>query len=159
MHPEILQQQEKLQHLFQQAEQLQQIDDIDDETKSGFVSYLCVRTSGYIESSVKTILREYVKSKTNNVPIVSFVDKQLGYTLTPRREQILDLVGQFNLKWRENLKDSTKGRLDDSLDSIVSNRNKVAHGANAVIHLSNLKEHFEDAQKVVELVYNECDPP
>ena len=159
MHPEILQQQEKLQHLFQQAEQLQQIDDIDDETKSGFVSYLCVRTSGYIESSVKTILREYVKSKTNNAPIVSFVDKQLDYTLTPRREQILALVGQFNSKWRENLRDSTKGRLGDSLNSIVINRNKVAHGANAVIHLSNLKEYFEDAQKVVELVYNECDPP
>jgi len=158
MYPEILQQQEKLQHLFEQAEQLQKIDEVDVEIKSGFVSYLCVRTSGYVESSVKTILREYVESKTNNAPIVSFVDKQLDYTLTPRREQILALVGQFNSKWRENLRDSIKGRLGDSLHSIVVNRNKVAHGDDVVLSLEDLKKYFEDAQEVVELVYNECDP-
>ncbi len=158
MYPEILQQQEKLQHLFEQAEQLQKIDEVDVEIKSGFVSYLCVRTSGYVESSVKTILREYVKSKTSNAPTVSFVDKQLDYTLTPRREQILALVRQFSSEWEENLKDSTRGRLGDSLRSIVTNRHNIAHGVDVDISLEDLKKYFADAQEVVELVYNECDP-
>ncbi len=158
MHPEIIQKQEKLQHLFEQAEQLQQIDKVDVEIKSGFVSYLCVRTSGYVESSVKTILREYVKSKTSNTApdITNFVNKQLDTTFNPRPSEVLKLIGQFNSKWRENLRDAIKGRLGDSLDSIVVNRNRVAHGVDVNLSLRDLGKWFEDAQEVVELVYSEC---
>ena len=155
MHPEILQQQDKLQHLFEQAHQLQERDDIDDEIKVQFVWYLCVRTSGYVESSIKTILREYVKSKTSDIPTANFVNRQLRY-LTPYRNEILKLVGQFNSKWRESLRDSTKGELGDSLDSIVVNRHEIAHGSDVTLSLRDLGKWFADAQKIVELVYSEC---
>ena len=155
MHPEILHQQEKLRHLFEQAEQLQQIDGVDDEIRAQFVWYLCVRTSGYVESSVKMILREYVKSKTSDIPTANFVNRQLRY-LTPYRDEILKLVGQFNSKWRESLRDSTKGELGDSLDSIVVNRHEIAHGSDVNLSLRDLGKWFEDAQEVVELVYSEC---
>ena len=157
MHLEILRQQEKLQHLFEQAKQLQQIDDIDVETKLGFAAYLCVRTSGYVEFAVKMILREYVKSKTGRTShIANFVDKQLERTLSPRRDQILDLVGQFNSEWKENLRGSIDSELGDSLKSIVINRNNVAHGSDVNLSLRDLGKWFEDAQKIVDLVYSEC---
>ena len=156
MHPEILQQREKLRHLFKQATHLQKNDDIDDETKSGFVSYLCVRTSGYVESSVKTILRKYVESKTNDKSTVNFAHSQLE-RLTPRRSQILELVGQFNEEWKKSLGNSiTVVDLGDSLGSIVKNRKDIAHGVDVDLSLADLGEWFEDAQEVVELVYNEC---
>ena len=157
MHPEILQQQDKLQHLFEQAKQLQQIDDIDVETKLGFAAYLCVRISGYVEFAVKMILRKYVKSKTGGTShIANFVDKQLERTLSPRRDQILDLVGQFNSEWKENLRVSINNELGDSLRSIVTNRNNIAHGSDVTLSLRDLGKWFADAQKIVELVYSEC---
>ena len=158
MHPEIIQKQEKLQHLFEQAEQLQQIDKVDVEIKSGFVSYLCVRTSGYVESSIKTILREYVKSKTDNTAphIANFVNEHLDSSLNPRRDHILGLVGKFNSEWKENLRVSIDNELGDSLKSIVINRNNIAHGSDVGLSLRDLGKWFEDAQEVVELVYSEC---
>lgn len=158
MHPEILQQQDKLQHLFEQAHQLQERDDIDDEIKVQFVWYLCVRTSGYVESSIKTILREYVKSKTDNTApyIANFVNKYLDSTFNPRRSEVLRLVGQFNSKWRESLRDSINNELGDSLKSLVINRNNIAHGNDVTLSLRDLGKWFADAQKIVELVYSEC---
>ena len=155
MHPEILQQQDKLQHLFEQAHQLQERDDIDDEIKVQFVWYLCVRTSGYVESSIKTILREYVKSKTSDIPTANFVNRQLRY-LTPYRNEILKLVGQFNSEWKENLRISINNELGDSLRSIVTNRNNIAHGSDVTLSLRDLGKWFADAQKIVDLVYSEC---
>ena len=157
MHQEILQKQEKLQHLFEQAEELQKIDDIGGETKLGFAAYLCVRTSGYVEFAVKTILREYVKSKAGRTShITNYVDKQLERALNPNRDHILDLVGQFNPEWKENLKVSINNELGDSLRSIVINRNNIAHGVDVDLSLKDLRKWFADAQKVVELVYSEC---
>ncbi len=157
MHPEILQQQERLQHLFEQAKQLQQIDDIDVETKLGFAAYLCVRISGYVEFAVKMILRKYVESKTGGTShIANFIDKQLERTLSPRRDHILELVGQFNSEWKENLRISINNELGDSLRSIVTNRNNIAHGSDVTLSLRDLGKWFADAQKIVELVYSEC---
>lgn len=155
MHPEIIQKQEKLQHLFKQAKQLQKNDDIDDEAKSGFVSYLCVRTSGYVESSVKTILRGYVESKTSDKPTVNFAHSQLE-RLTPNRGQILGLVGQFNEEWKKSLGNSITVDLGGALGSIVKNRHDIAHGVDVDLSLADLEKHFVAAQEVVELVYNEC---
>ncbi len=163
MHPEILQQREKLRHLFKQAKHLQKNDDIDDETKSGFVSYLCVRTSGYVEFAVKMILRKYVESKTDDKPTVNFAHSQLK-RLTPNRDNILGLVGQFDEEWKKSLGnsitvvdlDGTVVDLGGSLGSIVKNRHDIAHGVDVDLSLADLEKHFIAAQEVVELVYSEC---
>ncbi len=154
MHREVVEQEIKLIRLFKQAKQLQNHDDIDDETKSGFVSYLCVRTSVYVESSVKTILREYVRSKTSDLPTNNFVNANLR-NLTPRRDQIISLVRQFDHGWSENLKKRTED-FGDSLNAIVVHRNEIAHGEDVDISLHDLEQHFRHAREVVELVYNEC---
>ena len=162
MHPEILDQQNRLERLFEQAQQLQQMSDIDDETKSGFISYLCICTSGYIESSIKTILRKYVESETSDIKLpqtINFVENQLeSYRLTPQRAQILELIGQFNPKWRRNLSHSINKELGSSLSSIVQHRNNIAHGAIVYLVLKDLKKNSDDAKEIVQLVYAECEP-
>lgn len=156
MHPEILYQQEKLQHLFEQAYQLQKNDDIDNEIKVQFVWYLCVRTSGYVETSVKTILSEYMSSQTDSA---SIIDEQFRYSRGMKFREIAKLVGQFSSKWEKRLRDGTSEKLKRSLYSIVTNRNSIAHGYDVVLSLRELKKYFADAQQVVKLVHDTCDPP
>jgi hypothetical protein len=157
MYLEIIRQQERLKRLFRQADELQRNSEIDEEVKAQFIWYLCVRTSGYLEYSIKTILRKYVQSNTGSTPyIANFVNSQLDFTLNPRRDRILDLVGKFNRSWKDNLKVTTKGELSDSLTSIVNNRNLIAHGDDVNVSLKDLKKYFDDAQKVVKLIYDEC---
>ncbi len=155
MHREIVEHQLKLQRLYEQAKHLQRQDGIEDETKSGFVSYLCVRTFGYVESSVKTILREYVKSNSNDRPTFNYVNSQLR-NLTPRRDQILELLGQFNQNWNANLRDSITVDHGDSLRGIVVNRNDIAHGDDVDLSLLDLERYFVHAQEVVQLIFDEC---
>ena len=156
MHPEILHQQEKLRHLFEQAEQLQQIDGVDDEIRAQFVWYLCVRTSGYVETSIRTILNKYVSSQTSNVSIISFIDERVRHTRRMRFDEIATLVGRFSSEWEKRLRDSTPEGPKRSLGNIVTNRNNIAHGSDVTLSLRDLGKWFEDAQKIVELVYSEC---
>lgn len=156
MHPERLHQQEKLRHLFEQAEQLQQIDGVDDEIRAQFVWYLCVRTSGYVETSIRTILNEYVSSQTSNTSIISFIDEQVRHSRRMRFNEIATLVGRFSSEWEKRLRNSTPEEPKRSLGNIVTNRNNIAHGYDVNLSLRDLGKWFEDAQEVVELVYSEC---
>ena len=158
MYPEIVLQQERLNRLFKHANDLQKKDDIDEEVKAQFVWYLCVRTSGYVEFSIKTILREYVSLEANSSPrIADYIHNQINKrTLNPKREKVLDLLAEFNPKWKEHLKKPSLGELKDSLESIVNNRNHIAHGSDVSISLKDLEKYFSDAQKIVKLVYDEC---
>ena len=156
MHPEILRQQEKLRHLFEQAEQLQQIDGVDEEIRAQFVWYLCVRTSGYVETSIRTILNEYVSSQTGNASIISFIDERVRHSRRMRFDEIATLVGRFSSEWEKRLRDATPEEPKHSLGNIVTNRNNIAHGYDVNLSLRDLGKWFADAQEVVELVYSEC---
>ncbi len=158
MHTEIVERKDTIDRLFEKATILQENENVDEEIKSGFVSYLCVRSYVYVEFAVQTILKEYVRTVTNDPPIGSFVKEQLRINRALRRSELLNLIGKFSEEWRKNLRVTTQGKLGDSLDSIVNNRNKIAHGDDVYISLSSLRTYFSDAQKIIELVYNECVP-
>lgn len=157
MYKEIVDRKNTLDRLFHQANALQDNDNVDEEVKSGFVSYLCVRSYAYLEFAVQTILIEYVKTVTNEGPLGKFVRGQLRVNRALRRSELLRLIGKFSDDWKTNIRDSTQGQLGDSLNSIVNNRNKIAHGDDVYLSLSNLESYVSDAHRIVELIYNECD--
>jgi len=155
MHRDIVEQEEKLKRLFSQAKQLQEIDSLEDETKSAIVSYLCIRMFGYVESSVKTILREYVKSNARDTPTFNYVNANLR-NLSLRRDQILELIGQFDHQWSESLKQSITNDHGDSLRAIVVNRNEIAHGGDVDMSLRDLEGYFAHAKDVVGFIFSVC---
>lgn len=155
MHLDIVRHEEKLQHLFTQAKQMQDLDDLDEQAKSGFVSYLCIRTFGYMESAIKTILKEHVRSKTKDKPTFNYIDSQLR-NLRLRRDQILELIGTFDRQWSEGLRHRITPDHTDSLKAIVLNRNEIAHGGDPDISLRDLERYFLHAREVVAYVFEEC---
>ena len=70
MHREIIDQQNVLNHLFEQAERLQDKGDVDYQIgrRNLYGIYADIRASSFVEFSVKTILKEYVKAETKNAP-------------------------------------------------------------------------------------------
>ncbi len=158
MYPEIIERQDTLQRLFAQATQLQNDDEIDVEVKAGFLSYLCVKTYVYVELSVQIILIEYVKSATNDGPVGNFVNDQLRINRALKRSELLKLLGKFSQEWKQNLGEAMRGKLGDSLNSIVSIRNNISHGDDVDLSLIRLQDYYNDVQKVVELVHDVCEP-
>lgn len=159
MHPEIARNQAKLDHLFRQTRLLQDSDDVDDELKAQFVWYLCVRTSGFLESSIKLILLDYVESNTNSRRVVDFANERLQYSRGLKRGEILGLVKQFSQEWRTNLGTAITNDHGRSLKDLVKNRNDIAHGKDVYnLSLKDVEQYFADASNVVRLVYEECHP-
>ncbi len=159
MHQEVIRYQHMLDRLFDQASELEEQGEVDEEVRAHLTQYLCVRASGYVEFSVKTILREYVKARTSEPYISNFVDSRLERTLNPRRSEVLKLIGNFSSGWKEIIRDEIKEELGTSLDSIVVNRNNIAHGKDVTLSLNDMKMHFQNAKKVVEIIDRQCLPP
>ena len=156
MHRHIVQHRDKLDRLFGHADELQKNAEIDSEVVSHFTAYLCVKTSGYVESSLRTILLDYVDSTISEQRLVNFVESRLTRTLNPRKRAILDLAGEFDQDWKNGLDLSIGNDLARSLSEIAKMRNDISHGRDVDLSLKDLKYHFENAKRVVEVIDEQC---
>ncbi len=54
------------------------------------------------------------------------------------------------------MRNEISGKLETSLNTIVERRNDIAHGRDVDISLRDLRDHFENAKKVVEIIDQRC---
>ena len=146
----ISQQKQRLDYLFSVARQLP-----DPEMQSHWSRYLCVLVSGFLENSVEACLSEYTTKVCNEI-VSNFVSSKLRGFQNPKMGAILEIVGSFNSEWRTELEKSTAGQLSDSVNSIVSNRHKIAHGDSVSISMSTLSSYYQDAVRVVGCLQQIC---
>jgi hypothetical protein len=146
----IHQQKQRLDELFKAAASLTDI-----EMQSHWSRYLCVLVSGFLENSVELCLSEY-SGRVANVAVANFVGAKLRGFQNPKMSAILEIFGSFNSDWKVQLEAATQGQLSDSVNSIVGNRHKIAHGESVSLSLSSLAAYYKDAIAVVELLQRTC---
>lgn len=146
----IYQQKQRLDDLFRAASFVSDI-----EMRSHWARYLCVLVSGFLENSVELCLAEYSK-RGSNTPVSNFVSRKLREFQNPRMSAILELLGSFNPVWKTEMDAVTQGQLSDSVNSIVGNRHKIAHGESVSLSMGSLSGYYNDAVKVVELLQKTC---
>ena len=121
----------------------------EDELKSHFARDLCILTSGYIEESVKIILESYATN--NSAPnIVNYVTSTSKNLTKLNSEKIEQLLGKFNPKLTSDFINSITDEETDALDSIVANRNNIAHGRNVGISYSRAKNGYKNAKSILD---------
>ena len=147
---EITRQRQRLDDLFQKAKNLP-----DPEIQSHWSRYLCVLVSGFLENSVRLTYTEYARSRAD-VSVADFVENRLRQFQNPKMGTIVELAGGFSQEWRKRLESDTKGRLGESVNSIVDNRHKIAHGESVGLSLQTLSQYYGDALKVVDLLRRQC---
>ncbi len=157
MYQEIVEQQDNLQDLFDEVKRLQKDKVIGDYLLAQFVWYLCVRTSGYVENAVELILLKYVQSKTLDIPTQNFAKANLT-RIAANYGSVIGLVTRFSDDWKVSLRERNIQDYKPALDNMVKNRNHIAHGRDVNITLQEMQGYFRDAQKVVELLHQTCDP-
>jgi len=147
---EITRQRQRLDDLFQKAKNLP-----DPEIQSHWCRYLCVLVSGFLENSVRLTYSEYARKRANEL-VADFVQNRLQQFQNPKMGPILDLTSAFSQEWKERLEDQTSGQLSESVNSIVGNRNKIAHGESVGLTMHALIQYYQDAQEVINLVRQQC---
>lgn len=150
-HLEIIEREDFIESLFLNAEIFE-----DDEIKAHWAKYLCILISGYLEYSVQTIFEKYSELYTNQY-VQNFVCSKLERLSNPWMNRIVDLASSFNEDWGAQIRTQTHGELRDSVNGIIRNRNKIAHGENSDITLLQLKSWFENSITVIRIISQECD--
>lgn len=146
MHIEIHRQKSKLDSLFLKISKIEDI-----EMQAHWAKYLCVLSSGFIENSIKELVIDYSK-KCSNPNIQRFVSHNLRGFQNPKVPNILNLMGSLNISWKEQIEHNMETELVDSINSIVSNRNSIAHGENVGITYHSISKYYQNAIKAITFI-------
>lgn len=133
----------KLDNLFTLAESID-----DDEVKGHFAKYLCIRTSGLVEVFFKTQIEDYATGKSPK-PIVSFVNHKFKTFTNITPKKINDLLEIFSADWSERFNNEMTDEQKSALNSVISNRNNIAHGNADNISLTNAKVYYEKVKELL----------
>jgi hypothetical protein len=146
MHYRISTQISSLDALFVTAETL-----TDEEIQGHFAKYLCVKTSGLFESYIKSQIGDFADS-TSAQPIAKHVKaKNKNFTNIDFRK--LDgFLNSFSSDWWQKFENKLTPELKSSLNSVISNRNNIAHGNPDSITFGNMKIHYSNMKQVINLL-------
>ena len=128
------------------------------DLQSHWARYLCIMLSGLIENSIKEIYSDYI-TKNAAKAVADYSISYLSTVSNPKTEKILSIVGTFKKEWQQQLEIyvSDEGR-KDAIDSIMANRNLIAHGKDVGITLARLNQFFKRTIEVLEQIENQCNP-
>ncbi len=104
---------------------------------------------------MRTIYREYARKRAAPY-VANFVDGKLKAFQNPNMEKILQLTALFSVDWAKDLRSATEGQPKDAVDSIVANKNHIAHGEDVGITYGRIRRYYENALSVIEMIDKQC---
>lgn len=151
MNPSVHQHKQALDALF---EKIDAVDDL--ELQGQWARYLCVRTSGFIEEAVRIILSEYADKRAGDA-VARYVAARLDRFTTANKNNIGEELTRFNPEWATRFNTHVVDNLQGSLNSVISNRHRIAHGRDVGLSYARMKDYYEDVVEVVALLDDICD--
>jgi hypothetical protein len=112
------------------------------ELQAQIARFLCVLSSGFIEQAVIITLENYARLKSSP-RIAEYVSSQLSRLQNAKFEDLLVLLGRFDREWREHIETTTTPEVKAAIDSIVNNRNQIAHGRQVNISLGTFSQYYQ----------------
>lgn len=148
---EVVRYKHRLDHLFRKGAGFSD----DAEMQSHWARYLCILVSGFLEVGIREAYGQYARNKSAQY-VANYVEGRLEFFQNPKMSKILELTRAFSPEWADSLEDATKDEYKAAVDSIVANRNRLAHGDDVGLTYVRVKEYYERVQKVVEIIENQC---
>lgn len=123
---------------------------MDDELRSHISKYLTVLISGMYEAIIKNIIMEFTSKEKMNKEIINFVSRQTGRIFrNPNIENITKILNLFNKTWIEQLKEKVNQENIDALNSIIHNKNLIAHGNTSIVTFQDIKSYYEKSKVIL----------
>ena len=83
---------------------------------------------------------------------MNFIENRLRRPGNLNTEQLLQFVGSFNPDWRSELEKFVAGERKDALDSVVANRNNIAHGESVSLTYVRIKDYYKYICEVLDFI-------
>lgn len=125
--------------------------DLDGALSAAIVQNCCVRAVGATEGAIRLAIRTYCQRRSC-AEVSSYVSRQLAGFYNPKASKIEELLGSFSGFWAEEFRVFAKGEIKDALDSLVENKNRIAHSEPSGIGVATLRPWVTSAIKACDFV-------
>lgn len=151
--PELIRQRQKLDWLIGNTTQAA---NAELELQAHWAQYLCVRVAGFMENALGEMYSEYAR-RCANAKVANYVAAAVSAIQNPRAGRFVETARKFDPAWADELEAflEQEGR-KDALNSIMTNRHLIAHGADSGITMARVNEYFEKCIQIVEFVESQC---
>ncbi len=112
------------------------------ELQSQLARFLCVLSSGLIEQAIIHTLSAY-SQRQSHPNVARYVGASVAKLRNAKFEDILVILGHFSPTWREYFEENTASEVKDAIDSIVNNRNQIAHGGQTGVSLATFMNYYK----------------
>lgn len=124
--------------------------ELDEELSSHISKYLTVLISGIYEDIIKNLVKEFIQNETITKETKNFIFRQIDFILrNPTHKNIKIFLNRFNKYWIRKLNEKIDDEKWDALNSIVSNKNNIAHGNPCIITYDNIKKYYNDSKQII----------
>lgn len=118
------------------------------ELISHYSRYLCVLVSGHAEQSVKELVTQYVRLRSEQ-RVQRYVGKQLDRLRNINVEKLRQLIESFDNQWWRDLEQKFPDELE-AFDSVATIRNSIAHGGDTGITPVTVRQYFDQVSTVLD---------
>jgi hypothetical protein len=144
---EITRQKQRIDELFSLASGLTP------EIQAHWSRYLCIMVAGFLEVSVQAIYSEYARGKAHP-NVVNYVERRMRGFQNPNMQRIGEVARSFSVEWGAELE--KEATIRDSVNSILNNRNQIAHGRSTDVTIGRLRPWYVDTVRLVEIMKVQC---
>jgi len=133
--------------------------DIDKLSGSNYIldnylsKFLVVYICGIYEEAIENIIIEFTNKNTKRLEISNYVGNSIDKSFrNPDFDKILSIIKFFkNPLWETSIK-ALKPSAGLAIDSIVSNKNSLAHGQGVTTTLNDIKNYYADSRPLIEKI-------
>ena len=116
--------------------------------------YLCVLTAGFLENALREVYGEFVRNAASP-QVARFAASRLDRISNPKAARFVETARSFDPAWAEALEtflDADGGLRRNAIDSIINNRNLIAHGGSVQVSVGRVREYLPGCIEVVEFI-------
>jgi len=120
------------------------------ELTSFLNSYLVVLISGVYEDCVEYLINERAVL-AGDKEIATFIENTIDVTFrNPNYDNIIRILARFNKNWVKQMNKKIKNEAKESINSIVNNKNNIAHGGYSNLTLLEIKKCHKNCKSIFE---------
>lgn len=127
------------------------------EMQSHWARYICVLSAGYVENSVREIYGQYIKKNSYSPAVIRYAIKQLDGVQNPRSEKLVKIATSFDQAWGRELQNHLdQNYRSEAVNSIMSNRNLIAHGRSSNITVGQISRYLDKVVEIAKFMETQC---
>lgn len=128
--------------------------DGDEQLKSHIAKYLTVLISGMYEDMIKKIINQLISNEmfSENTPqfLKNFISDKVDKSFrNPDQSNTKGFLKSFNKEWIKTLNQIIDIECWDALDSIVRQKNLIAHGNDSTITFDDIKKYYGNSIEII----------